>query len=39
MTFNMGARALCRWPNFVSQLANGDYSGAASNMQSTSWCR
>jgi len=32
MSFNMGPAALCGWPNFVSQLASGDYTDAASNM-------
>ena len=38
MTFNMGKSSLCSWPNFVKQLGNKDYEGAASNMASSKWC-
>ena len=38
MTFNMGKTSLCGWPNFVKQLGNKDYQGAATNMKSTKWC-
>ena len=38
MTFNMGASSLCSWPNFIKQLGNGDYNGAAQNMEGSKWC-
>ncbi len=38
MSFNMGPSALCSWPNFIKQLNNKDYAGAANNMKSTTWC-
>jgi len=38
MSFNMGASALCGWPELISQLASFEYSEAASNMQGSTWC-
>lgn len=39
MAFNMGPAFLAGWPNFVRQLQNGDFAGAAKNMGATRWAK
>lgn len=42
MEYNMGAEpfdadGVKDWPNFLNQVASGDYAAAAKNMRSTKW--
>jgi GH24 family phage-related lysozyme (muramidase) len=37
LTFNMGPRWYKKWPTFTKQLAAGDTTGAANNLQSSKW--
>lgn len=44
MAFNLGLEpfdgdGIKDWPNFLSQVRNGDYEAAASNMLSTKWAQ
>lgn len=39
MAYNMGPRALQRWPIFMGQIERGEYGAAARNMRRTPWCR
>ena len=37
LTFNMGPKWYKKWPNFTAQLAAGDTTGAANNLQRSDW--
>ena len=39
MSFNMGERSLCKWGDFITQLANKEYEKVADNMKNSKWCR
>ena len=38
MTFNMGPRSLCSWPNLIAQLNNQEFKEASENLRSSKWC-
>lgn len=37
LTFNMGTKWYKKWPNLTKQLAAGDTTGAANNLQNSKW--